>query len=235
VTRAQWTLLGLLVLAPLLAREAFGSPPTPSRAVRDPIVRRVQPSEVAIDALVRRDPFAGAPRTERRVSPLPAEPLVVGGPPPADAPDDDVAFATSAPSMLISVKATIIGRIPVAYLAVGSTMRIVGLGDPLGSRRIAAIDATGVTLDDGTRFGLVAAAAPAAVRTATPKHLRRPHPASSGSATTPNPQAAAASEAPATPGPLPTVSLHAYPIGSRPTSDPSAPTAFPYPFPYSPK
>jgi hypothetical protein len=198
------------------------------------MARRVQATDAPITALVRRDPFAGAPTTEQRASPLPAETFVVGGAPPADDPGDDAAFATSPPSLTISVKATIIGRIPVAYLAIGAALRIVGIGDPLGPRRIASIDATGVTLDDGTRFSLVATAS-VAVRTAAPKHPRRPRPTSTGSPTTPSPQAAVASAAPATPGPLPTISLHAYPIGSRPTSDPSAPTAFPYPFPYPPK
>jgi hypothetical protein len=136
----------------------------------------------------------------------------------------------------LQVKATIIGRSPVAYVADGQTMHVVGPGDSLGARRVVAIDATGIVLDDGTRLELTGGySAPSG---APVKALKRPL----GDRRPPTisvPAAAATavqtSEPPTTPAPLPTIRRGAFPVGTSPTSDPGAPTAFPYPYPYPPK
>jgi hypothetical protein len=149
--------------------------------------------------------------------------------------DDEEGTATPAPSAL-QLKATIVGPSPVAYIVDGQTMHVVAPGDHLGSRSVTEIDATGVMLDDGTRLELSGNSAPLAQPTAA--HIQRP-PRTSHAATIPYAVAtttpSALPEPAPTPAPLPTIKPGAFPLGSSPTSDSNAPTAFPYPYAYPPK
>jgi hypothetical protein len=218
---------------------------TESRASRAPIVlaplrgEARMPAYEPLERVIRRDPFAGAP-SRPHAKPSPDSTFDADGSAldfvAFDAPPDPPPIERD-----LILKATIVGEEPVAYLASGSTMRIVRIGDLVGERKVVAIDARGVRLSDGVRLELESSSAPRIsssprLRTRAVRRLdaTRKAPAPSSSASLP-PAAAPTSLIPATPAPLPTIRFGAYPLGSRPTSDPGAPTAFPYPYPYPPK
>ena len=116
-------------------------------------------------------------------------------------------------------------------------MTIVRPGDAVEGLRVRLIDLRGVVFDDGTRLEL-------AERSGAPEPARAPLRPARGTAATEAPATATPAERSAagsgpvnddpTPGPLPTPKPGSYPLGARPTSDPAAPTAFPYPYPYAP-
>jgi len=193
----------------------------------------VSPAEtgqfVSIGQAIRRDPFAGAPGPD--VSSTLSELTV---PDPND--DSEAPRETAAPHSDYALKATIVGATPVAYITAGSIVRIVRIGDTLGERRIVEIDALGLTLSDASRLTLGSTRIPSispVPRGALRRARSMPKASSSPEARTDSVLATPMNIA--TVGPLPTVKPGAYPFGARPTSDPAAPTAFPYPYPYPPR
>jgi len=104
-----------------------------------------------------RDPF--------RADPSPAVPAAPSGmagmrihqgeaiglslPPNAGAAED---AETAVPAF--AVKAVVLGADPRALLDVGGSVRVVGIGDIVGTRVIRAIDESGLTLADGTKVPL---------------------------------------------------------------------------------
>ncbi len=192
---------------------------------------------LAIDRLIRRDPFAAAPRTKSTKTDVTSRDAM----PPTDI--EDVPVDPPAVTPEINVKATIVGSSPVAYVAIGNRLEIVRLGDRLGTHRIVEIDAMGLRFDDGSRFELVAHtasnASPPRQRTRVMLRLPSRRSARTPPADLPRPVSPQPAQPIATPQPsaqtagaLPTIKAGAFPLGSRPTSDPNAPTAFPYPYPY---
>jgi hypothetical protein len=158
----------------------------------------------------------------------------------------EVAEADS-PAMQVSVRATIVGPNPVAYVENGAVMDIVRVGDTLGDQRIVRIDLRGISFSDGSRLDLpdaYAATPPPArasdsaitLRLAEIRRLLAPKQAQVAPAATP--PAGVPSPSPSatypTPGPLPTVNAQGIPVGVNPTFDPTAPTPYPYPYPYAP-
>ncbi len=232
-----------------------------------------------VGSMIKRDPFAAAP-SEDRPEEAPASqaenasrsytpgyttvPNLVGAP---SVPDPGVGTTivdqrgapgevrmTSAATTL-DVRATIVGANPVAYVANGTMMDIVRIGDRLGDRRVAKIDLRGLAFADGSRLDLAgsfeAPPAPPKRRVAASEatirldDLRKllgvaqaqspplAPPAGAGAVT-----ATAAPPAPAgtfpSPGPLPTVNQRGVPVGTNPTFDPTGPTPYPEPYPYAP-
>jgi hypothetical protein len=211
----------------------------------------------SIASIVRRDPFAGEPgeRTDppSGVSdpggPDPVVPDIVPGDAPPEGAD---AGAGARQPLALTVRATIVGRQAIAYVAEGGDLQLVRVGDTLASRRVAAIDERGIELSDGTRADLpesyLATPEPARPRrqplegaereiqrlrtllTNARAAVREP------AATHQVPPAPSPLAPPAEvkPGPLPTVDARGLPVGVNPTPDASDPTAFPYPYPYPP-
>lgn len=177
----------------------------------------------------------------------------ISGPPDAttlaDGNDGASGGSGSAFETLI-VRATIIGSDPIAYVANGSTMDIVRVGDRLGERRIAAIDLRGIAFADGTRLDLpgsfVATLAPrtqGGAVTIKLADLRKLLFAKAGAPLAPPakeaspplpPVATPASITYPTAGPLPTIDPRGIPVGTNPTPDANGPTPFPIPYPYAP-
>jgi hypothetical protein len=221
------------------------------------VIPRVRPPNVL--SVVRRDPFAGgaaalADDDAGTIAPAYADSAAAG--------DDDLSVPDIAVAQLpqrqspVTVRATIVGSNPIAYVETGSAMDIVRVGDTLGNRRIVAIDLRGISFDDRSRLDLPdgdeATPSPVgiALRTSgsTPHGQRSlpatralpvsaPTPLIPASASTPlMPAAAAVSPAPLypTPGPLRTVDRSGLQPGANPTPDRTDPTAFPYPYPYAP-
>lgn len=226
-----------------------------------PIVTIDAPSPLPrVASVIRRDPFASKPQ---------AKPAHVPGVPPLESGDansaaiavantqpvskdgvvvPDIEIGSATPLALL-LRATIVGPQPVAYVANGTAMDIVRVGDTLGERRVAQIDLRGISFADGTRLDLPDAFVPTprperrrakAGDPITLQALRRlllstkkqdaatvPEPAE------PAPSAGSVSNYP-TPGPLPTVDMQGLPVGVNPTANPNAPTPYPYPYPYAP-
>jgi hypothetical protein len=236
-----------------------------------------QPGRVPnVAGVIRRDPFAGKPPERATAGLMPSSALrsegftalgddrantrgdaalaIASGSAGVTVPnigaEPSVVAQVSAPTLTLALRATITGPNPVAYVANGSVMDIVRVGDTLGDRRIAKIDLRGIAFADGTRLDLpeislssprqpaTRAPHPSAPRTLTIGDLRRlllPRRA----------EPAAVPDAPTmpvpsptynypTPGPLPTIDQRGLPVGVNPTPDPNAPTAYPYPYPYAP-
>jgi hypothetical protein len=169
-----------------------------------------------------------------------AVPNIAGA--PADLAMND---ASAGSEMTLVVRATIVGKHSVAYVANGSEMDIVRVGDSLGDRRIASIDLEGIAFTDGSRLDLVASyeatPAPAPVRSNAIDlridQLRKLFARSdvSGNAqvsATQPPIEAPQTESPVTPAPLRTTDTTGLAPGTNPTPDLSDPTAYPYPYPY---
>jgi hypothetical protein len=209
-----------------LAAHARGAAPNPP--LREKPATR---SYVSVEAAIKRDPFSEAPRQPEAI-PSPGHELDL------TALSDFIARdARPDPPQLdaeLVLKATILGDAPVAYLTNGSAMRIVRVGDNVGGRKVEAIKARSIVLAGGMRLELLSASASPSMpmpRRFVRGRIPRPTPSSPQ----PRSTASALPMPPPTPAPAPTIRFGAYPLGSRPTSDPSAPTAFPYPYPYSPK
>ena len=219
---------------------AFLGEATESTAQTAPASLRIsapaEPALIVVASSIKRDPFA----------PTPAPRPIAAAP---EAPSDGIAFAPVPPGLTVpsidgifdargsvpktlSLKATIAGSMPVAYVADGRGMQIVRPGDTLAGLRVRAIDLHGIVFDDGTRLGLPERA-DAETPSATRARTRSAPSATETPVASPSPAAQAATAFP-TPGPLPTPKPGAYPLGSRLTSDPAQPTAFPYPYPYAP-
>jgi hypothetical protein len=214
-----------------------------------------RPSLPSVASIIVRDPFSGKPepRTAQRQSSQLAISNVPRSDSGIDVPDIDARSAPAVASTTLVLRATIVGPQPVAYVANGSAMDIVRVGDTLGDRRVAKIELRGIAFDDGTRLDLPESyvSTPSPKRPAAPNgdritlhtlqqllSSREP----SGNAAEPRenratPQAAASSEAASypTPGPLPTVNMQGLPVGVNPTDNPSAPTPYAYPYPYAPR
>ena len=210
-----------------------------------------------LDALIRRDPFAGAP--ERSDVADGTNGIDVSQTPDANAREvaDRVAsgsLATNAgsPSTEFVLRATIAGPNPVGYVANGAAMEIVRVGDRLGERVIVKIDLRGLTFSDGTHLDLPDAYAPtppaprveparitlrldqlrALLRVTVPDRSA-PARTMPTAASVPSPSVADAGRFP-TPGALPTVNQRGFTVGTNPTFDPTAPTPYPEPYPYAP-
>ncbi len=202
------------------------------------------PPEISVTAAIRRDPFAPTPgpslpateTTRERLGDVGFAPIPPGlRVPSIDGLDD----ASQAPgrdaTRTLTLKATIAGPQPVAYVDESGRMEIVRPGDVIAGLRVAAIDLRGIAFDDGTRLAL-----PERADRATPPQAAPMRAAARAGASAPPPLAApsaapSAVAAEPTAGPLPTPDRAGYAAGARPTSDPAAPTAFPYPFPYPPR
>lgn len=229
------------------------------------IAARPLPPRVA--SFIQRDPFARGSDDARNHAQSPTDVVAesdqraddIGTVPNISESSDSTRLAVGAdaagdpdprgPETLV-VRATIVGSTPIAYVANGSTMEIVRVGDRLGERRIVAIDLRGIALADGTRLDLPGAF----VATPTPQiperavtiklaDLRKLLSSTAGRA----PVAAANEPVPppapvATPtaveyptaGPLPTIDPRGIPVGTNPTPDANGPTPFPIPYPYAP-
>jgi len=228
-----------------------------------------------LSSVIVRDPFAGAPAAEtrdesdRNVAPGAARTTPGANPPgrtteaPLEATVPNIAGVRDAshdiaresgPATTLVVRATIVGRNPVAYVANGTVMDIVRIGDRLGDRRIGAIDLRGIGFTDGSRLDLPGAfvAAPSVPKAASSvtiklEDLRRlilapgaaSPPLAPGAGTRPTTPVAATTP-PATPsgfptpGPLPTVDARGIPVGTNPTPNANGPTPYPNPYPYAP-
>jgi hypothetical protein len=194
---------------------------------------------VSIADVIRRDPFAATPSPGAGSQDAPGlggQPALVASVPiPPGLTVPDIAAAAQAPAeapRTYVIKATIVGSSTVAYVDDGTSLRIVRVGDSLGGRSVMLIDIRGITFTDGSRLTLPEhhAESQSSPQNGAPRRM-------SGRPTTQSraPQMTITAEpvpsqSPPTPGPLPTVKPGAFPLGSAPTSDPSAPTAFPYPY-----
>jgi hypothetical protein len=204
-----------------------------------------------VESIVRRDPFSGTiSSTYARIADKAQGDLTVPDIVPSYA--DEIAFGqppkTEAPSL--SVRATITGSHAVAYVDIGGTLTIVRVSDTVADRRVAAIDLRGLRFSDGTRLDLseTAISAPAPVLPRESKrpdalmrefqHLRQLVLSRTNTNTTVTPPAAASqrsSDSLVTPAPLRTVDPRGIAVGTTPTPDVGAPTAFPIPYPYPPR
>ncbi len=254
-SRRTRSLLLLVSAACYLASFTDAGEPLDARGLggRGPIVVPERWSTpIAVEALVRRDPFLADPTPAPLLRPPPAtddEPVVPDIDPRADALGAAVPAKVTPAFDPLVVRATIVGRRPLAFVASGRTGEtIVGLGDRLGGARVRAIDLQGVVLTDGTRLDLpssyLATPRPAArvesradaaldavanLRTLLlHSHLERDAASRARTAAvTPLPQ-------PPSPGPLRTVDARGLVPGVNPTPDLTDPTAQPYPYPYAP-
>lgn len=234
-----------------------------------------RPLPPRVNTVIRRDPFAGAPASTETSQSMGASrtrtlaydsganiPNVSGGASNSAGSVPDIGGAQPYPtsetdprgngsSLTLVVRATITGTNPVAYVANGTMMDIVRVGDRLGDRRIAKIDLRGLAFTDGSRLDLPgnfdATPAPRGGNDAVTIKLEdlrkllvgaRANPPLAPPAGT-NPTALAVPKpAPTntfpTPGPLPTVNQRGIPVGTNPTFDPNAPTPYPETYPYAP-
>jgi hypothetical protein len=234
---ALFTLSGAAYgLAFLSQASALRAQPAPS-SLRLPA--QVEPQAIIVANSIRRDPFAPTPAPrhfEQRARDEVSSSVDGAGfapvPPGLSVPSiDGVAETVAGPPRTLLLKATIAGTSPVAYVEAANAMTIVRPGDVVSGLRVRLIDLRGVEFDDGTRLDLPDRASPTIAPQPAPPHagstpLSLP---SAEASDTPAPAAGYPS-----PGPLPTPKPGAYPLGSRPTSDPAAPTALPYPYPYAP-
>lgn len=251
----------------LEAQDIVGRP-TPSLT----IVARAVPPQVS--TVIVRDPFAGSPGRQTDISRAssagvdaaaattvpnssvanapPSEGASAGGESTTTLVPDIARGRDTAAAMTLVVRATIVGRNPVAYVANGSTMDIVRIGDRLGDRRVAEIDIRGIAFSDGTRLDLpgafVATPRPETTGTAVTiklDDLRRllskpisPARPLAPAALPPNGAPVAATPFATgifpSPGPLPTIDARGIPVGTNPTPDVNGPTPFPNPYPYAP-
>ena len=245
--------------------EAQGLGFSPAPMTTAPLDR--MPRRVA--AMIVRDPFAGRPNESGASQPRTTEPSAASGAasvaaarrvtvdragivvpdidPVAVAAPEAGAVAAGRPAgdeVQLVLKATITGSDSVAYVAAGSTMQLVRVGDTLGGRRVQTIDGRGLGFTDGTRLELsVLQAPPVPVRTGAPRieltvdqlrRLVRPPRAivaePAAEAATPQPPTPAPTYP--SPGPIPTTNADGFPVGDNPTPNASGPTPFPNPYLY---
>lgn len=223
-----------------------------------------QARPLRVASLIVRDPFAGGPvarepydgNRKPAAREIGAGGAAVHGSSPSLAEESVVPNIDAAPgdgsgasARTLVVRATIVGQNAVAYVANGTMMDIVRVGDTLADRRIAKIDLHGLVFSDGTRLDL-----PDAFRATPPsapahraitlgiddlRRLLAPRPASTAAGRSIDRTAAKPLPTPSTaetptPGPLPSIDTNGLPVGVNPTSNPSNPTAYPYPYPYAP-
>jgi hypothetical protein len=208
-------------------------------------------TEPYVASIIKRDPFAGAPTIAREPQAPVASDAVdlkvpdLGDPDAVTAAELARAAPPSADPGGLVLRATMTGAHPLAYVGVGTLMQIVGIGDTIAGRRVAAIELGVIRFADGSRLELPGESGP--IR---PPAARRPRSITLTLADLQRllnpPRTRAASQPPQatpspvptstypTPGPLPTVDRRGLPVGVNPTPDPSAPTPFPYPYPYAP-
>jgi hypothetical protein len=209
----------------------------------------LETSPPSMRTLVRRDPFAGAPRRDIVTQSQPGATSTASNDRLTDAtevevPDIRAEDGATTPAggdrTRLSVRATIAGSRPVAYLADGVSLEIVRVGDVVENRRVASIDMNGVAFDDGTRLDLGPAEhersspAPAPRRRTAATRQRPPHVRTTAPAPIVAPAVAMPSPLVFTPIPLRTVDPRGLAPGTNPTPDALDPTAFPYPYPYPP-
>lgn len=217
-------------------------------ARRATIRPRERVSLASVRDFVRRDPFAVATPYAPMVTPQSAVPRAFAPPTAALAVPDIVPSDAPLPERALAVRATITGSRAVAYVANGTAMDIVRVGDIVGDRRVAAIDLHGIAFADGSRLelpdGFARRSDPAQTHAVTLsiEDLRRlmtpltrtaapsPSPASTGAAM---PYATSAASN-STPAPLTTVDRRGLRPGDNPTPDLVDPTAYPLPYPYAP-
>jgi len=226
------------------------------------LIRRTLPARVS--STIVRDPFVAPSRTTRSdEGPAPGNNAPEGAPSgrqllPVPGSFDraggivvpNIADVQYAPAMTLTVRATIVGPNPVAYVQNGAVMDIVRVGDTLGERRVTKIDLRGIGFNDDSRLDLpdgyaatpVPARASGRLITLGLDDLRRllqprqalgvpgSHPADTA---TPAP-GPAPSESYPTAGPLPTVNTQGLAPGANPTPNAAGPTPFPEPYPYAP-
>ncbi len=204
-----------------------------------------------VESIVRRDPFEGAiPSTSAPSAPKDGGDVAVPDIVPHYA--DEIAFdetpKTDAPAL--SLRATITGSHPVAFVEVGNTLTIVRISDTIAGKRVAGIDLRGLRFSDGTRLDLVGSSM-RAPEPALAKEAKRPDALmrefqrlrqlvlsrSTTNLTEIPPSAASqrSSDSVVTPGPLRTVDPRGIAVGATPIPDTGAPTAFPIPYPYAPR
>jgi hypothetical protein len=258
ITRRQRSLLFFLSASGYVAAFSGVGARIDAQDITGPRVRSMvfttAPMPPAVAGQIRRDPFAGAPNVPATAPNAPAaEPLPIdrgdaGGTVPniAGAPADLAMNASAAGTeMTLVVRATIVGKHSVAYVANGTEMDIVRVGDSLGDRRIAEIDLEGIAFTDGSRLDLVASyeatpAPPPVRRDAIDLRIdqlrklfaRNYAGAAAQVPATLPPIEAPQTEAPVTPAPLRTTDTTGLAPGTNPTPDLSDPTAYPYPYPY---
>jgi hypothetical protein len=226
-----------------------------------------RPDLPSVAAIIVRDPFAGKPlpgaasganaNANANAARNPVQPSSAVGSGDVVVPDIASRSGGASGEATLVLRATIVGPEPVAYVANGTAMDIVRVGDSLGERRVAKIDLRGIAFADGTRLDLpdayVPPPEPARHRAANedrislavlrrlllPSHAQ-PLPDGRSDGNTPNPQmqatplqTASASAFP-TPAPLPTIDMRGLPVGVNPTADPNGPTPYPNPYPYAP-
>ena len=265
ISRGQRSLLFFLSASGYVAWFAgVGAPLNAQNVVGQRIASLTIPASSPLPRVaeaIRRDPFEGAPQEagfdRQSVPPASAEdgtarPTQTFA---ADFPDNDhvpniatgaaMPDAAQAPAPTLVVRATIVGRTSVAYVANGSEMDIVRVGDSLGDRRVVKIDIEGIAFDDGTRLDLAAGydgtPAPVARKNGSVtvsldqlRKLLRSVPATAVSTPVPPPAPPTAEPSLAPAQSLPTADVTGLIPGQNPTSNPGAPTAFPYPYPYPP-
>ena len=204
-----------------------------------------------VESIVRRDPFVGEiASTNARIADKTDGDVTVPDIIPRYA--DEIAFdqtpETEAPAL--SVRATITGPHPVAYVEVGNTLNIVRLSDMVAGKRVAAIDLRGLQFSDGTRLDLTGAS----IRAPAPglsKESKRPdalmrefqrlrqlvlsRSTTNATEIPPSAESQRPPESVVTPGPLRTVDPRGISVGATPTPDAEGPTAFPIPYPYPPR
>lgn len=256
ITRRQRTALLFLSASGYLAWFAGLGEPIGAQDLGSARQARIRLPErtrlVRIGGLVRRDPFAIAPTPGTTiVTPdgVAATERAAAASTSGLAVPDIVPNDTSRQENSLFVRATITGAHPVAYVANGSAMDIVRVGDVLGDRRIAAIDLHGIAFADGSRLDLPDGFARAPARhssaiTLSIDDLRRllapAAPVASPSANGAPTSAPSVVSSPATPAlqtspaPLPTVDRSGLHPGENPTPDVVDPTPYPNPYPYAP-
>ncbi len=212
-------------------------------------VAAYRPTDPPVESIVRRDPFIGAsstyPDRAERAAPEVTVPDIV--PRYADQIAFDRADKTGSPTL--SVRATITGLHPIAYVEVGETLTIVRISDTVGGRRVVAIDLLGIRFSDGTRLDLSGTSMPSAPALA--KESKRPdalmlelrrirqlvlsRTTTNATAVSPPAESQRSPDGLVTPGPLRTVDPRGIAVGTTPTPDADARTAFPIPYPYQPR
>jgi hypothetical protein len=137
-----------------------------------------RPDLPSVASIIARDPFLGKPgpgaangTRSQPSAPAGADSSIAMGsvPNPGDVVVPDIASRSGAAGdrLTLVLRATIVGPEPVAYVANGTAMDIVRVGDSLGDRRVAKIDLRGIAFADGTRLDLPDA------YVATPEPARR--------------------------------------------------------------
>ena len=224
-------------VADVISRDPFSGKPAPASNL-EPVPATLERRDAVAVSPVAAAPVAGAATASGEIADSNTVPNIGA--------DPHVAPSAASPTLTLAIRATIVGRNPVAYVANGTVMDIVRIGDTLGDRRVADIDLRGIVFADGSRLDLpetylatpAPVSGPSAQRGLTIRDLRKlliapPQAGTAQVSGEQTPQAVQSNGYP-TPGPLPTVNMQGLPVGVNPTPNPYNPTAFPYPYPYAP-